>query len=154
MSFLSNIFSTSEGKGRAFMLIKSERSAKTSNTVANSKKGIIVHVPHSGGPSDAARKLIGIVCKRKTRKVCKKTKEGKVCEKKKVGAKKSGVCTVNVSIVELETNPSGKVKRPNEPTPIPNAKVLKYKGKVYRQDPVEINGEMISFRKIDVRSLN
>lgn len=141
MSLFSNIFSTNEGKGRAFMLVKTERSAKTSKTVANSKKGTIVHVPPSGGPSDAARKLIGIVCKRKTREVCRKTKEGKVCK-------------INVSMVELETNPSGRVKRPNEPTPVPNAKVLKYKGKVYRQDPVEINGKMISFRKIDVRSLN
>jgi hypothetical protein len=112
-------------------------------------------VPPSGGPSDAARKLIGIVCKRKTSEVCRKTKEGKVCKKKKVGAKKSGVCTVNVSMVELETNDrNGRVKRPNDPIPVPNAKVLKYKGKVYRQDPVEINGKMISFRKIDVRSLN
>lgn len=154
MSFLSNIFSTSEGKGRAFMLVKTVRKTQQSQTVANSKNNTIVHIPSSGSPSDAASKFIYRVCKTKTEKQCEKTKDGKVCKKKKIGESKRGPCSVIVNIIELETNPSGKAKQP--PTPIPNAKVLKYRGRVkIIKKPVERNGKIVTYtRKAIVRSLN
>jgi len=155
MDFVSSFFPQSKKK-RAFRFIGAERSAKKSDTVANSKRGMVVHIPGTGSPSDAARKIVTRICKTTYKDVCRKTPTGKKCKKEMTG-KKSGKCTVNVHIQELETNPSGKVKNIKNPTVAKymdgsEKPVLSYRGKVSPKK-VQLGGKVVKMSNANVERI-